>query len=145
MKDYHKDSIVDILDYEKYPSATEVTIYNIAGMEKLAELVNGETDDFSGKMIRLAADLKYDKTVENNYTVICGEGESSFKGTFDGGFHTISGINIDSSMGDAGLFGLVIGAKISRVILKDSRIASQGINSFYNSCAGIVSKMFLCG
>lgn len=134
------DSVVDILDYEKCPSATEFAIYDIAGMEKLAELANTETDDFSGKTIRLAADLKYDKTVENNYTVICGE-DGAFCGAFDGGFHTISGVNINQKSGDIGLFGLIMGdAKVSRIILKNSSIASQN-TKVDNGCGGIVALM----
>lgn len=119
---------IDILDYESNTSATEFVVNDIAGMEKLAELVNSGKDSFRGKTVTLTTDLKYDKTVKNNYGIIGNaHNRDGFNGTFDGGFHIIRGINLYSdTIADIGLFGKTeSNAKISRIILEDSCIVAQ--------------------
>lgn len=121
---------IDILDYENNTSATEFVVNDIAGMEKLAELVNSGKEIFTGKTITLTADLKYDKTVVNNHKVI-GQviygSPYKFDGIFNGAFHTISGINLNSDSGKYcfGLFGRIgNNAKITKLILENSCITS---------------------
>ena len=111
---------IDILDYESNVSATEFVVNDITGMEKLAELVNSGTEDFTGKTVRLTADLKYDKTIENNQTTIGVNNSKSFKGMFDGGYHTISGINKKNTE-ECGLFQYIMkDGVIKKVVLSDS-------------------------
>lgn len=117
---------IDILEYESNTSAAEFVVNDIAGFEKIAELVNSGREKFTGKTITLNADLKYDKSVENNHDVI-GDYDHEFDGIFDGAFHTISGINLNSDLRCVGLFGRTgSNAEISRIILENSSIISQG-------------------
>ncbi len=118
---------IDILNYEDNASAAEFVVNDIAGFEKIAELVNSGMEDFSGKTITLNADLEYDKSVENNHTVIGGDYSRQFDGIFDGGFHTISGVNLNSDVIFTGLFGITgKNARITKIILEDSQIISKG-------------------
>lgn len=145
---------IDILDYDSNVSATEFVVNNIAGFEKIAELVNSGKENFAGKKIMLNANLKYDKSVKNNHQVI-GDSSHRFGGVFDGGFHTISGINLDSNIEHMGLFGeLSPDAKLSKIILEDSSIVSRGSISLYTEyyvggiasgpCSGTIDTC-ICG
>ncbi len=128
--------VVDILDYESNTSAAEFAVNDIAGFEKIAELVNSGKETFTGKTITLMADLKYDKSVENNHNVI-GDYDHEFDGIFDGGFHTISGIHLNSDLRCVGLFGRTgLNGKISKIILEDSNIISQGSSTSDTYFAG---------
>lgn len=123
---------IDILDYEENKSATEFVINDIAGMEKLAELAKSNSAthyDLQHKTVRLNKDLKYDGT-KNNYTII-----EEFMGNFDGGYHTISGVNIDSDAENVGLFGTT--GSVCNLILRDSVIIG-GNKSF---TGGIIGKI----
>lgn len=137
---------VNILNYESNTSATDYVITDIAGMEKLAKLVNLGTTDFWGKTVTLQADLEYDKSVENNYTIIGLDWEHSFAGTFKGENHKISGVNIHSSEDWVGLFGVFGGGHnaavskkgtIEKVLLEDSTIV-QTTQSHEGIIGGIV-------
>lgn len=134
---------IDILDYESNASATEFVVNNIAGFEKIAELVNSGKESFNGKTIMLNTDLEYNKTVENNHNVI-GDIKHPFNGIFDGAFHTISGININSDLKVVGLFGHAgENGKISKIILKNSSIVCQYNDGYYTGCAaGIVALTY---
>lgn len=89
---------VNILDYETNKTASEFAIYDVEGMEYLAELVNEKKITFDGKTITLENDLEYDKTKENNHTPI-GKNQRFFGGIFDGKNHVIKGININTTDG----------------------------------------------
>ena len=110
----------------------------------LATCVNDKTsssfssDGFTGKFFKLGADIAYAHTTEwndasseeNNYTVI-GTGQyTSFRGTFDGDGHTVSGIRIykgadHESSNLQGLFGYVLGGTVKNVTLSDARITGR--------------------
>ena len=69
-------------------------------LQAIAALVNSGSNEFAGKYFLLMNNLEYDGT-PNNYTPIgiySNDGDYkvdySFRGIFDGGGHTISGINI---------------------------------------------------
>lgn len=130
---------IDILDYESNLSATEFVVNDIAGMEKLAELVNTETEDFSGKTVTLTADLKYDKTVERNHQAI-GTYTYEFQGTFDGANHVISGINPYNEYDFLGVFGFVKNAKLKQIILEDSSITNTRAASIGGIAGGVTGN-----
>lgn len=103
-------------------------------LERLAELVNDDTYDFSGKTIYLENDitLDCDEDEENQWTAI-GSNNNPFKGTFDGQGHTISGIYIDNEEDYQGLFGYVgSGGTIRNLAVTKSSIKG------YNYIGGIV-------
>lgn len=125
------------------PEALEFTIESAEELAGLAALVNGTAtapvttyavdgegtvhDDFKGQTINLAANIDL-RDVE--WTPIGRIGTSStdftyaFQGTFDGGNHTISNLNV-SNDGWAGLFGIAYGATIKNVKINGASIMSN--------------------
>lgn len=104
-------------------------ITSIAGMNHLAEEVNnGNT--YENKHFALGKDLKYDRTVENNFEPI-GNNPKFFKGNFDGRGHTISGVNVRSA-GDAGyvgIFGFVQGTSGNRRYIRNLTVVNSSFVS----------------
>ena len=67
--------------------------------------------------------LEADLTLNGSYTPIGGNSYGAFTGTFDGNFHTISGIQVSGST-YGGLFGLASGATIQNVGVKDGSVTA---------------------
>ena len=114
--------------------AKAYVITTTAGLDLLAKNVNGTdgytANNFSGKYFKLGGDIEYhhnttwnDATsTENNFTAI-GNLNYSFKGTFDGDGHTISGIRIyQPNNGRQGLFGDITNGTVKNVTVSDARI-----------------------
>ena len=101
-----------------------VTINTAEGLAWLAVLVNGLNDqaatDFSGKTITLTANINLSG---HNWTPI--GGSKYFKGTFDGGNHTISNLTIDTDTNYVGLFGATSGAKLKNVTLDRPQVKNS--------------------
>ena len=98
-------------------SKNEFTISTPAQLAGLAQLVNEGTDNFSGKTIKLDANIQLNNTSgweswettapANSWTPI-GTQQNRFNGTFDGQGHTVSGIYISNDDGTGiGFFGYV--------------------------------------
>ena len=120
------------------------------GLQLLATYVNSGTigdynvitqtyDVYTGIFFMITDDIIFDTTIENNFTPIGGKFNNKyyvFCGSFDGGNHKISGININIDDNDyAGIFGyLESGASISNVSLVNASIRG---NKFIG---GIVGK-----
>ena len=120
------------------------------GLQLLATYVNSGTigdynvitqtyDVYTGIYFMITDDIIFDTTIENNFTPIGGKFNNKyyvFCGSFDGGNHKISGININIDDNDyAGIFGyLESGASISNVSLVNASIRG---NKFIG---GIVGK-----
>ena len=85
-------------------------ILNNAG---LAEMNNNLSGSYS---------LEADLTLSGSYTPIGGD-SGAFTGTFDGNFHTISGIQVSGGT-YGGLFGLTSGATIQNVGVKDGSVTA---------------------
>ncbi len=132
-------------------------IYEIASrqdLDYLARIVNGKgttpSNNCSGKTFRQTADIAYDYSTEwntvgnmvKNFTPI-GIYGASFRGTFDGQGHTISGIRVvvggnDTDNDDSlGLFGyLGTAGTVKNVILTDATVYGHeniGVLVGYNS------------
>ncbi|MBO5522406.1 MAG: fibronectin type III domain-containing protein, partial [Roseburia sp.] len=87
----------------------------------LAEFKNFAHNAGNYKVVKLAADITFDGTI-NNFTPISG-----FKGTFDGCGYTISGIDVTlATRTDAGVFGDASGATIQKLTVKDSHFETAG-------------------
>ncbi len=72
-------------------------------LNQLATRVNnGET--YRGKYFLMTADLEFDGTENNFIPIGTYSTDASFHGTFDGGGHYVSGININSTDEEAGVF-----------------------------------------
>ena len=129
-------------------------IYEIASQQDLdflVRIVKGKTstpgNNCAGKTFRQTADISYSSTVAWDYTDMTtshsnftpvGVYGNSFRGTYDGQGHTISGIRVckDGTAGDAcslGLFGyLGDGGTVKNIILSDANIEG------YRDIGGIV-------
>lgn len=75
------------------------TVYNANGLMNIAELVNGGKSD-----INITLDTDIDLTGKD-WTPIGTDYDNSYKGTFDGGGHTITGLTVTTNDQYAGLFG----------------------------------------
>lgn len=122
------------------PESAEYTIRTEAQLIGLESLINEEQydrwkdvryEDFEGVTIKLDRDIK----LTQPWTPI-GNGETiSFRGTFDGNGHTISGLDVDINGGYCGLFGYLSGT-VSNLNLKGS-VKSSG--SECGAFAGYIS------
>ena len=83
-----------------------------------AKLINGGIDanDHTNASAKLTTDLDFSAYTGYNWTSI-GTADKSFRGTFDGNSHTISGLK-SSGADHAGLFGYADGAAISKLIVE---------------------------
>ncbi len=104
--------------YVGHESDTEYTLTTSAQFAGFAYLVNNSGKNFSGKTIKLDADID----LNGHYWTPIGMSTSSkrFNGTFDGQEHTISHMTVNTSVQNSGLFGYVYGATIRNVILASS-------------------------
>lgn len=90
-------------------------IATLAEFKAFAERVNkGET--FEGKTVRLVSDIAFDGVTVNNFKPI-GDESHPFKGNFDGGGHSISGMIMVEKTGV--LFYKISSATVQNLILKD--------------------------
>ena len=97
---------------------------------KLAAMVNGGRS-MSGVTFLQRADI----TCDSDFVLI-GTSGSGFGGTYDGGGHAISGINLDGT-NYLGLFGYVSGGSVQNVILRNSVFTGR---KHVGGIAGYVSK-----
>jgi hypothetical protein len=135
----------DVADTSWYsPGKTEFEIRDAKELAGLAKIVNEMTDTFGGKTIRLVSDIDL---AGREWTPIGNDDYDyySFRGTFDGGKHTISNMTVDiesSTSGvHAGLFGYNNGGTIKDVILSDFSVSSSSSSSSYysySSAGGLV-------
>ncbi len=95
-----------------------------------AEEVNGG-NTFEGKLVRLDVNL-YLGGSSNPWTPV-GTKSNKFCGTFDGGYHVISGLYIASGS-DVGLFGYVSGGTVRNLVVEGSVSGSSNV-------AGIVGNL----
>lgn len=115
-------------------------ISTTAGLDKLAQKVNGGIDTYNGKFFKLDANITYDPTVltidndgdsnaDSNYTPI-GKLDKGFYGSFDGQGHTISGIKINNPDADfQGVFGNLKGKVNNLVVSNCSIVGRQNIGA----------------
>ena len=132
---------------------TSFTIETPSQLAGLAQLVNSGKY-FEGKRVVLGSDIDLGGLP---WTPI-GSGETvnhnpvSFRGEFDGGFHTISGLSVTGSIKNAGLFGYVYLADVANlsvsgtvdVTIEGGAVYAGGISakshgSFIEDCRSVVS------
>ena len=115
-----------------YDSNTKTyTVYNADGLMNIAELVNGGKSDIN---ITLTADIDL---TGKNWTPIGTDYDNSYKGTFDGGGHTITGLTFTTNDEYAGLFGWLNRAgTVKNVVMEGVQITSNQI--YGGSIGGVV-------
>ena len=115
-----------------YDSNTKTyTVYNVNGLMNIAELVNGGKSD-----INITIDTDIDLTGKD-WTPIGTDYDNSYKGTFDGGGHTITGLTFTTNDEYAGLFGWLNRAgTVKNVVMEGVQITSNQI--YGGSIGGVV-------
>ena len=115
-----------------YDSNTKsYTVYNANGLMNIAELVNGGKSD-----INITLDTDIDLTGKD-WTPIGTDYDNSYKGTFDGGGHTITGLTFTTNDEYAGLFGWLNRAgTVKNVVMEGVQITSNQI--YGGSIGGVV-------
>ena len=107
------------------------TVYNADGLLNVAELVNGGKSD-----INITLDTDIDLTGKD-WTPIGTDYDNSYKGTFDGGGHTITGLTFTTNDEYAGLFGWLNRAgTVKNVVMEGVQITSNQI--YGGSIGGVV-------
>ena len=117
-----------------YDSNTKTyTVYNANGLMNVAELVNGGKTD-----INITLDTNIDLTGKD-WTPIGTNVDNSYKGTFDGGGHTITGLTFTTNDEFAGLFGWLNRAgTVKNVVMEGVQITSNQI--YGGSIGGVVGS-----
>ena len=117
-----------------YDSNTKTyTVYNANGLMNVAELVNGGKTD-----INITLDKNIDLTGKA-WTPIGTDYDNSYKGTFDGGGHTITGLTFTTNDEFAGLFGWLNRAgTVKNVVMEGVQITSNQI--YGGSIGGVVGS-----
>ena len=115
-----------------YDSNTKTyTVYNANGLMNIAELVNGGKTD-----INITLDTNIDLTGKD-WTPIGTDYDNSYKGTFDGGGHIITGLTFTTNDEYAGLFGWLNRAgTVKNVVMEGVQITSNQI--YGGSIGGVV-------
>ena len=115
-----------------YDSNTKTyTVYNANGLMNVAELVNGGKTD-----INITLEKNIDLTGKD-WTPIGTDYDNSYKGTFDGGGHTITGLTFTTNDEYAGLFGWLNRAgTVKNVVMEGVQITSNQI--YGGSIGGVV-------
>lgn len=109
------------------------TVYNADGLMNIAELVNGGKTDIN---ITLTADIDL---TGKDWTPIGTDYDNSYKGTFDGGGHTITGLTFTTNDEYAGLFGWLNRAgTVKNVVMEGVQITSHQI--YGGSIGGVVGS-----
>ena len=109
------------------------TVYNADGLMNIAELVNGGKTD-----INITLDKNIDLTGKA-WTPIGTDYDNSYKGTFDGGGHTITGLTFTTNDEYAGLFGWLNRAgTVKNVVMEGVQITSNQI--YGGSIGGVVGS-----
>ena len=109
------------------------TVYNADGLLNVAELVNGGKTD-----INITLDKNIDLTGKD-WTPIGTDYDNSYKGTFDGGGHTITGLTFTTNDEYAGLFGWLNRAgTVKNVVMEGVQITSHQI--YGGSIGGVVGS-----
>ena len=107
------------------------TVTSADGLMNIAELVNGGKSD-----INITLDKNIDLTGKD-WTPIGTDYDNSYKGTFDGGGHTITGLTFTTNDENAGLFGWLNRAgTVKNVVMEGVQITSNQI--YGGSIGGVV-------
>ena len=109
------------------------TVTSADGLMNIAELVNGGKTD-----INITLDTDIDLTGKD-WTPIGTDYDNSYKGTFDGGGHTITGLTFTTNDEYAGLFGYLNRAgTVKNVVMEGVQITSNQIDG--GSIGGVVGS-----
>ena len=107
-----------------------VTISDEESLFWFAQQVNVRGNTFTGKTVSLAADI----ALTAKWTPVGVSVEKSFKGTFDGKGHVITGIKVSGGAYGHGFFKLVISATVKNVTFAQAEVKCE-----YSNVVGCVA------
>ena len=111
------------------------TVTSADGLMNIAKLVNGGKTD-----INITLDTDIDLTGKD-WTPIGTDYDNSYKGTFDGGGHTITGLTVTTNDEGVGLFGWLNRAgSVKNVVMEGVQITSNQI--YGGSIGGVVGSSY---
>ena len=119
------------VDFTNYATATEFVLKNYTDLKAFANELNVNGKSFSGKTVKLGADIDLGNTEWTPIGQTRGNGTTTwFQGTFDGDNHTIKNLAISASAWDeganyaAGLFGFIDagGATIKNLTIDGAKV-----------------------
>ena len=107
------------------------TVTSADGLMNIAKLVNGGKTDIN---ITLTADIDL---TGKNWTPIGTDYDNSYKGTFDGGGHTITGLTVTTNDQFVGLFGYLYRAStVKNVVMEGVQITNNHGSGYAGGVAG---------
>lgn len=121
-------------------AANEITIMTVDELIEFAAQVNGGTT-FQGKTVTLGDDID----LNNEPWTPIGSNSKPFKGTFDGGGHTISNLNVTGD-GYVGLFGYIGGNAEVRDLPEIRNLTVENVTVAApagNGVGGVVGNAFV--
>lgn len=116
-------------------------ISTAAQLEAFAKIVNDGTPEVNA---RLEADIDLGELSSQYFTPIGKDDANAFKGTFDGGGHTISNLKISPTNRYGGLFGVISGSAVVKDIYIDKVTATITASSQV-IVGGVCGKMMSNG
>ena len=144
----------DIVECDTEWYTGESSTYEISTADEFygLMLLSHQGEDFNGELIRLTDNIALNtiqaetlnswkngtQTFVNKWIPI---GSSSFKGSFDGGEHTIRGLYLKTDKSNVGMFGNLNGGTISNLRLTDSYLenTASGVTENLGSIVGKAS------
>ena len=135
--------------YEEHKTETTFTIKTASELAYLAQLVNTQTESFSGKTVVLGNDIDLTPVCHGadeangiaaaNWTSIGSSYQVSFAGTLDGKGYTIKNIYIQTDNDHQGLFGHLSGSVRNLIVTGTVDGGSK------NYVAGIAGELYYTG
>ena len=126
--------LLSVIPFSVPVSAAEnepvLTIGTPAELQAFADAVNSG-ESYEGKTVTLTANI--DLGGESNPWTAIGTAANPFKGTFDGGYHAISGLYIASGSA-VGLFGEVNGGTVQNLVVRGEVNGTSDV-------AGVIGKL----
>lgn len=109
--------------------ANEITLNSAAGLIWFADQVNESSNSFSGKTVKLGADIDLENVA---WTPVGQTYATQFKGTFDGQDHTISNLNIDATTDTRGHYSTGLFGWLNAATVKNVKVAGATVKGNHN-------------
>lgn len=97
------------------------TVNNLEEFKAFRDYVNSVTNAYASKYVLLKTDIDLN---DEEWTPI-GNSSHIFKGTFDGGNHTISNLKVTSGRSDVGLFGFTSDGELKNLTINNAVIKGR--------------------
>lgn len=110
-------------------AGNEYTLLNAKGLFWFANQVNVAGNKFSGKTVKLGADIDLENAA---WTPVGQTGATQFKGTFDGQDKTISNLNIDATAQTGGSYSSGLFGWLNAAYVKNVKVANATVKGNHN-------------